>query len=74
MEWQDIATAPMNGQTVWTASNAPTPNGPYLSRYRYGLRGEPQQDELAWRCDCCGRFYTPTHWLPLDALPPPPKG
>lgn len=27
--------------------------------YRYGRLGEPDQDVLAWRCDCCGRYATP---------------
>ena len=31
-------------------------------KYRYGLTGEPQKDEAAWRCDCCGRFATPIAW------------
>ena len=31
-------------------------------RYRYGLRGEPQQDVLAWRC---GRLATPEAWAEM---------
>ena len=31
--------------------------------YRYGFRGEPSQDTIAWRCDCCGRFANPEYWM-----------
>lgn len=32
-------------------------------RYRLGNLHEPQQSELDWRCDCCGRFATPIGWI-----------
>lgn len=37
--------------------------------FRYGLHGEPQQDELVWRCDCSGRFGGFTHWALYPSLP-----
>lgn len=33
--------------------------------YRMGALGEPQQSVPMWRCDCCGRFATPTHWAEI---------
>jgi hypothetical protein len=34
--------------------------------YREGKVGEPQKWRKDWRCDCCGRFATPTHWASIS--------
>ncbi len=34
-------------------------------RYRYGLKGEPSQNTIAWRCDCCGRYATPIEYTTI---------
>ena len=34
-------------------------------KHRYGVLGEPQQDVLDWRCDCCGRFGGMFEWMPV---------
>jgi len=34
-------------------------------KYRYGNLGEPSQNTLDWRCDCCGRFATPIAWATI---------
>lgn len=58
---------------IWYKGMPPkTLNGSYLlyfkkgivcsGRYRYGMYGEPFLEKIAWRCDCCGTFGTPTHW------------
>lgn len=36
-------------------------------RLRQGELGEPQQSEVAHRCDCCGRFATPIKWAEKPA-------
>lgn len=36
-------------------------------RFRYGMLGEPSQDTLAWRCDCCGRFAAPIAYAELES-------
>ena len=41
----------------------------WVGSLRYGRMGEPQQDELAWRCASSGRFATPSYWVPLPAAP-----
>jgi len=38
---------------------------------RYGRLGEPQQDHIAWRCACCGRFVTTRsveYWTHLENI------
>lgn len=65
---------------IWNEGEPPKPkyyreSKPYLLKfasgiicsgaYRYGCRGEPQQDTMAWRCDCCGRFATPVAWMEM---------
>ncbi len=64
-EWQPIETAP-KGETIlllfrWGIAAS--------GKARYGNLGEPSQDTFDWRCDCCGRFSTPTHWMPLPESP-----
>jgi hypothetical protein len=41
----------------------------YVGRLRSGRSGEPQPNQVAWRCSSSGRFGTPTHWMPFT----PPK-
>ena len=65
--WQKIETAPKD-KSVMLHCRGFIPF--YCGRKRYGNLGEPQQSELAWRCDSSGRFANPTHWMPL---PTPPK-
>lgn len=37
--------------------------------YRLGRLGEPQMNQgLEWRAQCCGRWGTPTHWMPIPPL------
>lgn len=38
-------------------------------RKRYGLLGEPSQDQYEYRASCCGKFHNVTHWMPLPAAP-----
>lgn len=59
----------------WKAGPPPDKKKQYLAkssgyivtsvRYRYGLYGEPSQDTLAWRCDCCGRFGGTFEWAEM---------
>lgn len=66
---QPIATAPKKGDILLYF---PTSTGIWAQgSKRHGRLGEPEQDEFMWRCNCCGRFGNPTHWLPL---PPKPEG
>lgn len=37
-----------------------------MGEYRYGRYREPQQDVLAWRCECCGSFATPKEWAVIE--------
>jgi hypothetical protein len=64
--WMPIETAPKH-ESVLLYSGGFTPI--YCGRKRYGLMGEPQQDELAWRCDSSGRFANPSRWAPLPPAP-----
>jgi hypothetical protein len=64
--WQKIETAPKD-KSVMLHCRGFIPF--YCGRKRYGNLGEPQQSELAWRCDSSGRFANPTHWMPLPAAP-----
>lgn len=60
----------------WNLGEPPKDGGRYLlqffggivstGRWRYGELGEPDQGQKEWRCDCCGRFATPSRWAELD--------
>jgi hypothetical protein len=64
------------GKINWIEGQPPTNERTYLFKfnsgiicsgeYRYGRKGEPQENVLAWRCDCCGRFATPMAWAVID--------
>jgi hypothetical protein len=41
----------------------------YVGRLRSGHLGEPQPNEVAWRCSSSGRFTNPTHWMSLPDAP-----
>lgn len=63
--WRPIETAPKDGKVLLVFQGGAACSG----EWRYGRPGEPQQDVLSWRSDCCGRFSTPIGWKPL--LEPP---
>ena len=63
--WRPIESAPKDVSVMLGRSGSVI----YCGRLRHGNLGEPQQGELAWRCDSSGRFANPTHWMPLPASP-----
>ena len=60
----------------WIRGAPPRNRGRYLLKFygeaicsgthRRGQIGEPQQEVLGWRCDCCGRFANPLWHAPLE--------
>lgn len=68
VDWKPIEKAKKNG----TSYELVTVGGIVCTgRFRYGERGEPQQDVADWRADCCGRFGGFTHFRPR--VKPPRK-
>lgn len=63
--WQPIATAPKDALALLRF-----PCDVFcVGQRRYGRLGEPNQDAFEWRCMCCGRYGSPTHWMPLPEPP-----
>lgn len=40
-----------------------------VGRKREGQLGEPSSGEFRYRANCCGRYGTPTYWMPLPDAP-----
>lgn len=61
MTWQPPETAPKDTSVIVMFYGGLVG----IARERYGKIGEPQQNEFAWRCDCCGRFaHKIKGWMP----------
>lgn len=59
--WQPIETVPAYAKNGERSVLLMLPsNIAAAGRRRYGVLGEPDQDTMAWRTDCCGRYDTPT--------------
>jgi hypothetical protein len=81
MEWQPIETAPRDGTPFFTYSDDAAKAKPLNV---YGTPGTPilvmswqPFDNQPYQVDENGDWHSfhnwePTHWQPLDALPPPP--
>lgn len=69
-QWMPIETAPKDTSVMLCCGVAKYGTQLiYCGRYRAGTMGEPQEHEIAWRCDSSGRFSNPTHWMPLPDNP-----
>lgn len=68
-KWKPIESAPKDGETVLAYHKN---IGSHTVSYRLPVRGEPGNEtdyRKQWR-DSSGRYFNPTHWMPL---PEPPK-
>lgn len=83
MEWQPIETAPKDGTRIilfggeyWCDWQREV-KGPAIAAW-INSPDRPDKWDKCWTVAAAesgyeGAFYdNPTHWLPLDALPPPP--
>ena len=64
-QWLPISSAPKGRSMLLFARGCPI----YVGQKRRGNLGEPQQNELAWRCDSSGCFSSPTHWMECPGGP-----
>jgi hypothetical protein len=57
----------------WIQGEPPRDGRRYLLRFKSGIVcsgmwrkgdiGDPQNNQIAWRCDCCGRFADPVSYM-----------
>lgn len=64
MNWQPIETAPKTRQVLLCISYLELI---FVGQFRTGNYGEPNQGELCWRANCCGKIAGPDSWAELPA-------